>query len=169
MDLIKSNAELARSGDKAAFENLINENMLCLYKVARGILKKDEDIQDALQETIFKAYKNISYLKDPDLFRTWLIRILINECKNILKRNKKIIYLDEDKAKDINTLDNLSELEIREIINFLEYDLRIVTVLYYYKDFSQKEIAKMLRLPYGTVRSRLSRARQRLQQLINIE
>ena len=74
------NVKLAKSGDKAAFSELIDCHRQTLYRVAKGILKSDFDVADAIQEAIISAYKNIGSLKNEDYFKTWIIRILINEC-----------------------------------------------------------------------------------------
>ena len=68
----------AKNGDKNSFCNLIRENKLSMYRVAKSILGKEEDVEDAVSEAILKAYKNIKELKDESLFKTWLIRIVIN-------------------------------------------------------------------------------------------
>ena len=69
----------AKRGDKEAFCNLIRLNKVAVYRVAKAILNKEEDIEDAVSESILKAYKNIQTLKDEAFFKTWLIRIVINE------------------------------------------------------------------------------------------
>jgi RNA polymerase sigma-70 factor, ECF subfamily len=114
--------ELAKKGDKDAFKRLIDKYEFSLYIVARGFLKQKVDIEDALQETIIKSYKGIVNLRKNEFFKTWIIRIMINEC--------------------------------------------IVTLLFYYEDLSQKEIAQVLNIPSGTVRSRLFRAKERLRALL---
>jgi len=92
---IGSNVKLAKEGDKAAFEALIIENRLSLYRVAKGILKNEEDSADAIQEAIIKAYKGIKHLKKEEYFKTWLIKILINECNAISRSKAKTLHLKE--------------------------------------------------------------------------
>ena len=76
------------SGDADAFLELMEKNSLAMYKVARGILDNDEDAADAIQDTILSCYENLLSLKNNKYFQTWLTRILINKCKDILhKRN----------------------------------------------------------------------------------
>ena len=84
--------ELAIKGDKEAFVYLINEYRLSLYRIAKGILKDDYRVEDAISNTIIKAFENIKKLKKAEYFKTWLIRILINECNSILKRKKNLIF-----------------------------------------------------------------------------
>ncbi|MGL5712598.1 MAG: sigma factor [Paraclostridium sp.] len=79
---------LAKKGDKEAYIRLMRENKASMYRVAKAMLEREEDIEDAVSETILKAYMNISKLRKSEYFKTWLIRILINECNNLLKKRK---------------------------------------------------------------------------------
>lgn len=74
----------AKNGDKEAFVRLIRMNKQSLYKTAWIYLRDEQDIADALQNTILSCYENIQRLREPKYFKTWLMRILINECKDIL-------------------------------------------------------------------------------------
>lgn len=76
---------LAKKGEKQAFARLIEDNKVSMYRVALGILGAKQDVEDAIQNSIIKAYEGIIYLKRNEYFKTWLIRILINECNRILK------------------------------------------------------------------------------------
>lgn len=154
----KSNVAKAKNGDKDAFLALINENRLNVYRVARGILKSEHDIEDAIQNTVIKAYEKINTLKKDEFFKTWLIRILINECNEIIRSNKRLETINncsnEEKYND--TYENI------DLINAINEELRITTVLFYFEDIPIKDIAIILKIPEGTVRSRLSRAREKL-------
>jgi RNA polymerase sigma-70 factor, ECF subfamily len=157
--------KLAKSGDKVAFSALIDCHRLALYRVAKGILDSDYDAADAIQETIISAYTNIGDLNKDEFFKTWLIRILINECKKILRKSNKSVFIEEITEQAV--LDNYpSDNTTSNFVNMLELSLKQVTVLYYYEDFSVKEIAKILKIPQGTVKSRLSRARSELLKLM---
>ena len=161
----KSSVAKAKSGNKEEFLALINENRLSIYRVAKGILNNQYDIEDAIQNTIVKAYEKINTLKNDNLFRTWIIRILINECNEIIRKNKKIISLDEGINKETYN-DVYEDIDLTRAINLLCEELRIVTVLFYFEDMTTKDIAMILEIPEGTVRSRLSRARQQLRKVI---
>ena len=156
----------AKYGDKEAFCNLIRINKVAIYRIAKSILIKEEDIEDAVSEAILKAYKNIKTLKNDDFFKTWLIRILINECNLILRRNKKTIFLDKLENEESYS-DDYGNIELTSVVNSLSEDLRITTVLYYFEDMSTKEISEMLNIAEGTVRSRLSRAREKLREIMS--
>jgi RNA polymerase sigma factor (sigma-70 family) len=165
MDTIED-VELARSGDKDAFVRLIRCTEASLYQASRAILGSDEDCADAIQETILRAFRSIHGLREPSYFKTWIIRILINECKRLLNARKNIVPLQ--KAQEASTSEQAySRLELREEIDKLDVDLRTIIHLYYYCDLSIKHIAEVLELPEGTVKSRLHRAREILFRQMN--
>ena len=85
----------AKKGDKDAFCRLMDEQVQSMYKVACAYLKNDEDVADAIQDTILSCYENLKSLKQNKYFKTWMIRILINKCKDILKRKNLVTYTDE--------------------------------------------------------------------------
>ena len=87
----------AQRGNREAFIKAINSCTKQLYKIGKSMRLNDEDIGDAMQETILTAYKKINTLKEPKFFKTWLVRIFINKCNSILNSNKKIVLLDEFK------------------------------------------------------------------------
>lgn len=78
----------AKKGDKDAFCRLIDENVQSMYKVAAAYLKNDEDVADAIQDTILSCYENLKSLKQNRYFKTWMIRILINKCKDMIQKKK---------------------------------------------------------------------------------
>ncbi|MBS4220735.1 sigma-70 family RNA polymerase sigma factor [Bacillus sp. FJAT-49711] len=159
---------LAQKGDKKAFTRLIEECQLTLYRVSKGILKDDIDCADAIQETILKCYHSISNLKQPKYFKTWLTKILINECNDILRKRKKVILLES--VEDFgNGRRNTEELfELNEALSKLEYKYSSVLILFYYEEFSIKEISQILKIKEGTVKSRWSCARHKLSSLLNL-
>lgn len=161
----------AIEGHKESFSVLIKHFELSLYKVAKSMLESEEDCADAIQETILKSYKSIRSLNETQFFKTWLIRILINECHNIHRIKGKIIpiYEIEETACEatmINEIDNT--IVIQEMLNYLENELRNIVILYYFEDFSVKDISDLLGIPEGTVKSRLSRARGKLKNAFDI-
>lgn len=85
----------AKKGDKEGFLSLIDENRLNLYRVASGILGNKEDIEDVLQNSIIKSFQKLNTLKKDEYFRTWIIRNLINECNEILRKRKKVVLLEK--------------------------------------------------------------------------
>lgn len=143
---------------KDAFIREVRNAETMLYHISKSILKNDADCGDAVQETLLKVYEKLPMLKEEKFFRTWITRILINECKGILRKQKKVVpyedYMDNERLSEENRYHHLY-MAIME----LPEDLRILVTLYYIEGFSQKEISEILELPEGTIKSRLSRAR----------
>ena len=170
VELIKL-VEDTKKEDKDAFAKLIEKVKLKLYKTAMAILKNDEDACDAIQETLLKAYQNINTLKNNEFFTTWIIRILINNCYDIVRKNKKITYLDDNLLSSQDTYYDLyaQESSLEYVLNKLDKDLKLVTVLYYYDDMSIGQISEIINIPEGTVKSRLSRARDKIYSILKEE
>lgn len=164
MDLSEK-ADLTRQGDKEAFVYLIRAVQQSLFVIARSIVKNDEDCADAMQETITKAFSNIHTLKEPAYFKTWIIRILINECNRIIRKKKRVYPVPYDMRKT-SYKGEYEQIELFEIIDELDEPLQIIVTLFYIEDLSIKEISKVLEVSEGTVKSRLFRARQQLSELV---
>ena len=155
-----------------AFERLINTVKVKLYKTGMAILKNDDDVCDAIQETLISAYKNFESLREKQYFDTWITRILINKCYDIIKKNKKVAYLNEQMEVEANEsyYDRYKEdSTLERILSQINPELKLVTVLYYYDEFSVKEISEMLNIPEGTVKSRLARARDKMYEILKME
>lgn len=151
----------AIQGDTDAFLGLMEANSLSMYKVARGILKNDDDVADAIQDTILSCFEKLHMLKRPEFFKTWMIRILINECDRILKHYKKIRPLEglpETPRQD----SSLAEFEFKEMLGQVDEKYRVILVLYYEQGFKIPEIAELLEMKENTVKTRLVRAREQI-------
>lgn len=157
--------------DEEEFINLINENKLKIYKTAMAILKNSEDVNDAIQDTMLSAYKNIYSLKNKEYFKTWIITILRNKCFDIIKKNRNVLNFDENLVDGIENYYDTYKIEssLERILSQLDEELREVTVLYYYDELNIKDIAKIIKIPEGTIKSRLSRAREKIKILLGKE
>ena len=153
----------AKQGYVNEIGQIILENMQTLYRVAFSILKTEDEINDAISNTTVIVFEKIKTLKNEEYFKTWLTRILINECYKIYNQNKKIVYLENCNQEKLTYNDEYVDYEIRNLVKNLDRDLRQIVILYYFEDFSVKEIAKIIQKPEGTVKSRLSRARKELE------
>lgn len=162
----KETIKKAKQGDADKIGQIILENMQTLYRVAFGILKNDDEIYDAISATTVKVFENIHTLKKEEYVKTWITRILINECYKICNKNKKIIYLENVQQKILVHNDTHEELEFKNLIRNLNDELKEIVILYYFEDFSIKEISKIIKIPEGTVKTRLSRARKKLEDTI---
>lgn len=146
---------------------LIIDSERHMYVTARSILSEDEDCADAIQETIVKAFSKINSLKQDAYAKTWLIRILINECYNVLRQQSRQIPMDvegEMAAKAAAEPQDYSDLY--QAVSQLQEELKLPVVLYYGEDFSVREIAQVLEISEGAVQKRLARARQNLKRLL---
>lgn len=160
-----SDISLCRKGDKTAFARVIEQNKNSMYRIAKGILKNEHDVEDALQNAVIKCYNGFPALKKDEYFKTWLIRIVINECNQIIRKSKKVIPMEEIRTAE-KGIDAFNSIDLANAVDSLEHDLRIVTLLYYYEDVPAKDIAKILNINETTVRTRLYRARNRLHEIL---
>lgn len=151
--------KLAKKGNHEAFIKLIKPLELQMYNIAKAILRHDEDCADAMQEAILKAYKSLPSLRQASLFKTWLFRILINECNMILRKKSHVIpLLNLDQAEHITPSLDVN-IDLREAVYRLEEVSRTIIILHYFRDLPLRQIAEMLDLNEGAVKTRLHRAR----------
>lgn len=163
---IDSDISLAKRGDKEAYVRLMRENKASMYRVAKSILIIEEDVEDAVSEAVLKGYTGINKLRKDDYFKTWIIRILINECNLIYKKRKKEVFLEKAHIETLTEEENKKDFDLYEAVNLLDEDLRITTLLFYFEDMKYKDIAEILKIREGTVKSRLSRAKEKLYKLL---
>ncbi len=150
---------------KEQLGNLILDSERQLYSTAKTILFCDQDCADAIQETIVKAFSKIDTLKNDKYARTWLIRILLNECYNLVRRSSKFISLENlEDRQEMNAEEAKDYSELYAAVNSLKEELRLPVILYYIEDFSVREIAQILEISEGAVQKRLARARGKLRQ-----
>ena len=166
-DLIRL-VKQAQAGDKEAFIDLIEHCKQALYKTAIAMLKNDADAADAIQDTVLKCYENLRGLREPRFFKTWLTRILINQCKKIMKQRRNVVSLYAHPELECEGADT-SQGEFLELLNQLEEQYRIVLYLHYVEEFSVKEIGVILELNENTVKTRLSRGRTKLKKIYCFE
>ena len=137
-----------------------------LYSTAKTILINDQDCADAIQETIVKAFSKIGTLRNDKYAKTWLIRILINECYTLLRKSSKLVSLEGmegmSEMTEIETDQKTDYSDLYRAVNSLKEELRMPVILYYIEDFNIKEIAQILEITEGAVQKRLARARGKL-------
>lgn len=133
-----------------------------LYRVAYGLLLNPADCADAVQETLLRGWEKQRSLRNEAYFQTWMIRILINECYSMLRRRKRSIPMAEPVAPPD------ADPALHDAVAHLEETLRLPVVLHYMEGYAIDEVAQILRLPSGTVKTRLRKARGLLrEQLID--
>lgn len=159
----------AISGDKEAFSNLIKECEIELYRIAKARLYNESDVEDAIQETIIHAFKSIKKLKNGKFFKTWLIKILINNCNVIYKEkkwNKSLIEYQDNMINTDNHLDFIEDgIDFNNIMKVLNYNERIAITLFYTQGYTNKQIGKILNVSENTIKARISRARDKIKKI----
>jgi len=150
--------------DETDFIRLTLENKLGMYRLAFSILRNEADAEDAVSETVLKAYEKLDKLRNTNKFKPWIMKILVNQAKTML-RGKNRIDLMADMEQLEMSFDNQTG-ELWSVVSELEEEFRNVVILFYYEDMTTREIAKTLQIAEGTVKSRLSRAREKLKQKI---
>lgn len=149
----------ARQKDPDAFTKLMQFYLKDMYRTALAILMNDEDAADAIQDTILICWEKIDTLRKPQYFKTWLTKILINNCCKIRKNTKNTGLLEEYEEPAVYDVYNL---ELKEALSSLDEKYRIVMTLFYSEGYRISEIAKILHIPKSTVQTRLKRGREKL-------
>ena len=145
--------------DKETFGQRAIASTQAQYRVAWAILGNKADCQDAMQEALLKAWAARHKLRDERYFNTWLIRILINECRMIRRRRARQAFMPEAyEAGETRPPDT----DLRHAIDALPEKLRLPLVLHYLEGYPIKDVAKAVASTAGTVKNRLLEARRRL-------
>ncbi len=169
----------AQQEDQEAFEELVRRHQHRVFAVARGILRRREDVEDIAQQVFVKAYFSLKRFDQRAAFSTWLYKITLNECWDLLRKKKvrPLVYesdLSEEQARQVitsgekaNPGPDISErIEARERVERLLEGLderdRLMLILKEVEGFSIEEIAEILNLNGNTVKVRLFRARRRV-------
>ncbi|SHI56129.1 RNA polymerase sigma-70 factor, ECF subfamily [Clostridium amylolyticum] len=159
---------------KEEFTKLLNPILNKLYRIAYSFLKDKDKASDALQDSTLSAFKNFHALKDVQSFESWITSILVNRCREILRREKKIIFTEYseglDKAFPVDEYEVLeSNMFIITLLDTLSDKYKEVIKLKYFGDLSIKEISIILNIPEGTVKSRLNYGLNSLRKIVNQE
>ena len=139
-----------------------------MYHVAKALLYNDADCQDAIQEAIAKAFDKIGTLKQDTYAKTWLLRILINECYGIMRKEKKIISLETCEQEE-PWMERQDYSDLYEALMGLTEEARLAVPLYYMEGYNIREIARMTKVTESAVKSRLARAWTKLKEELSKE
>lgn len=172
----------ARDGEVEAFEEIIKLYQQKVCNTIFYMVKNENIVEDLAQEVFIKVYKNISKFNEESSLYTWIYRITMNTCIDQIKKEKKITYINtyvetEDGEVEIQfedesqRLDEIIENKIKresliKAIKSLPPEQRALIVLRDIRQFKYMEIAEMLKLNLGTVKSKISRARQALKECL---
>jgi RNA polymerase sigma-70 factor (ECF subfamily) len=151
--------EAAQRGDHEAFEVLATSAGDRLYAVARLILRSTDLAEDAVQEALVRAWRQLPSLRDPDRFDAWLHRLVVNACadqgRQLRRWSNRVLPLPLEPSVADETGAIADREQIERGFERLRPEQRAVVVLHYFSGFSTAEIARMLGIPEGTARSRL--------------
>ena len=154
-------------GNIDAYGQLIEQNKAYLYRTAFLYCKDEENAMDIVQDAVLSGFRNIGSLKEPDYFRTWLTRILINAAKEYLR---KIVPFESLEMKEIAVPEKGVPVEekwdLYEAIDTLPEKMKTVVILKYFNDLKLNEIAEAMQIPEGSVSAYLTRAKTLLQQCL---
>lgn len=174
----RSLIQKAQKGDMAAFETLVQQHERLVYNLALRTLGNDADAQDAAQEAFIKAWTGLGSFRGDSKFSVWIYRLTNNVCLDMLRKRKNeaiSLTMPDDEGED-TTLDIPDESsspqrilekkeqmeDLQKAIDTLPEDYRRVLLLREVSDLSYEEIAKVLDMDLGTVKSRIFRARKKL-------
>lgn len=185
---IKTNEDIlikkSGKGDVKAFGELIEAYENKVFNIALGILKNYDDANDMAQEAFIRIFKSIKSFKGESAFSTWIYRITVNVCLDEFRKrkNKKTFSIDEDirfgdseitreiidDSPSPDTIVEKNELKkvVHDAISELSEEHQTVIVLRDIQGFSYEEISEMTKTPQGTVKSRISRARNALKDIL---
>lgn len=157
----------ARDGKNEAFGKLIIYYKDDLYRIVRArIGLSDDDICDIVQETILAMYSSINKLKEISSFKGWMIRILINKCNDVFRKKSIIetVSFEEHGYENYLIAEPVTDstMELESVMKNLTYEERLIILLHYEHGYTTKEISKILNMKDGTIRSKLSRAREKI-------
>jgi RNA polymerase sigma-70 factor (ECF subfamily) len=167
-----------QGGDELAIGTLIRRYQNYVYRLCYLVMRSEQDAEDMTQETFIRAFQALPRfeIREGISFEAWLYRIAVNRCRSRMRRKwyqvlpwpspPPQIIANSEAQPDQLVIRGEQRSEILEAVNSLGDKHRLVVILRYYAGFSNEEIARVLRIPSGTVRSRLHTARQRLSKLL---
>lgn len=165
--------EQAKNNNGEAFAQLVSLVQNDLYHIALARLKNEDDVNDAIQQTVILAYQSIKQLKEPKYFKTWIIKILINECNKMYRHKQRKLIIFDNLLKKNSQIEEQSEvyynvdnkLDLEKILASLKYEEKICIVLHYNSGYSIKEIANILGYQESSVRSKIARTKKKIKEL----
>jgi RNA polymerase sigma-70 factor (ECF subfamily) len=169
----RSLVEQAQRGDREAFTRLAFELSDRLFAVAHRILRDFDSAGDALQVTLLRIWRDLPTLRDPSLVEAWAYRVLVRACHDELRKLRRqapaLHLLAVDGAEEDPAISIADREQLDRAFRTLTTEQRAAIVLQYYRDLTLSEIADVLQVPIGTVRSRLHYAKRALRSAIEAD
>lgn len=155
-----------RGGDENAFADLMRRHERHVYNLAYRMLGRGEDARDATQDAFVACYRNLDRFRGDALFSTWLHRIAVNACYDLLRKRRPETSLDDEAAPEPATVDHadraVAQADVQRALLTVPPEFRAVLVMFELQDMAVDQIAAALDVPVGTVKSRLHRGRAAL-------
>ncbi|PQZ53952.1 MULTISPECIES: sigma-70 family RNA polymerase sigma factor [Bacillus] len=173
-DLIK----LTLSGNKEAYSELYDRTIQEVYKAAHFLIEDKTDVDDVVQEIYIQLYESLRKYDSEKPFRPWLIGLAIKQIHSYRRKRwmrLRIVKKAEEQRKPVqidfssDVVSKISNQKLIELIHKLPYKLKQVIILRYLHDYSQEEVAHILHIPIGTVKSRIHAALKKLRQKEQVE
>jgi RNA polymerase sigma-70 factor (ECF subfamily) len=166
-----------QQGELAAFSELFQEHEAQAYRLALTILRHEQDAQDAVQDAFLRVFENIKRFEGNSSFKTWFTRIVVNICRDRIRRNKvrRAFSLDwlRNRPSPHNVAREVARRQERQalwsFVDRLDEKYRLPIILHYYERLSCSEVAEILDIPTTTVYSRLNTARQQLRTMAALD
>lgn len=162
-------AEVAQVDSRAsAFAELVDLRLNDAYRLAGYILGSAQDAEDAVQEAIVRGWQAWGGLREAERFEPWFDRIVVNVCRDRLRRRRTIRFVELDEGLGVHGVDPfaaaLARVEVDRLIGVLDADQRAIVLLRFWRDLQVDEIAARLGMPVGTVKSKLHYALRALRE-----
>lgn len=138
-----------------------------MYRLSYSILKNEADAQDAVQEAIYKSYKNLDNLKEKRKFKPWIYKIVTNTAFETLKKRENYSDIEQEYIES-NQVDIDTNLTLWNIVQNLEQPYRTTITLFYYEDMSIKEISNVTETSTDAIKKQLSRGREKIKEVIKL-
>ncbi|HDR6311539.1 TPA: sigma-70 family RNA polymerase sigma factor [Bacillus cereus] len=170
--------QLTLSGNKEAYSELYDKTIQEVYKTAHFLIEDKTDVDDVVQEIYIQLYESLRKYDSEKPFRPWLIGLAIKQIHSYRRKRwmrLRIIKKAEEQRKPVqidfsnDVVSKISNQKLVELIHKLPYKLKQVIILRYLHDYSQEEVAKILHIPLGTVKSRIHAALRKLRQKEQVE
>lgn len=162
----------AKKGNEEAFSKLILAEKDSLYKIAISRMKTIEDAEDVIQETVIEAYVKMHTIRKNESFKSWIRTILLDMIKTFYERKAKKDIKIQTKLMENFEKDNVNniikteqDMDFKMLLNKLENEDRTIILLFYNDGYKIKEISKMLNMNENTVKTKLSRARKKIEKM----
>ena len=150
-----------------SFKEIIISTIPTLYRVAVCYLPDEEDRKDAVQETLRRSWEKKDTIQHEEYVKTWIIRILINVCHDIGRKQKKLITIPIERMNSRKIEESSDHSDLKLALMSLHERERIPIILYYLEGYNTHQVSQILRIPAGTVKTRLKRGRDQLRIMLH--